>query len=468
MSQRTRDTETPMLPKQERRAHARRERDRIHVELQSVAQECRRVWRPRTCTSPAAPGSPPSHHDAEVAKSKLAKRNRAKRHWKTKMWKRRTQLREAKVEMLQMTGNHGGHHRPTEHGGRTDVPNPRTDGNMSDRVAGLRFAGARVRRGHGGFGVGQRALARRTVARRPPNGTRRPGAVWSFLVNPDLHRQTPNTASHSRRRRSGVLLQVVQLEHAILGVVLVDEGPFGAPHLGSGRRGQKRRGPAQTLGCERAPSSNGRPTRSSRSSSLRSGPERFEHRRVEAPGDPGRTTSADSLGGVPSLVGEEQPGDLVLVLVGHQLDGARTGRRSRRTPDRRTPRPVRRGRGTDRRSLVLIRRPDPQRAARRPQCGAEGGRASTRRWSDGGSTGTSTGAASGTQRASAGRDCIGGGHDGPPPCDRRQVGLDRHTVEADRLARPASIEIGSAPDSSAAPATTMLAVVRRPHEHGRR
>jgi hypothetical protein len=47
------------------------------------------------------------HHDAEVAKSKLAKRGRAKRHWKTKMWKRRTQLRNEKTEALQMTRDTG-------------------------------------------------------------------------------------------------------------------------------------------------------------------------------------------------------------------------------------------------------------------------------------------------------------------------------------------------------------------------
>jgi len=108
MSQRHRDTETPMLPKQERRAHAHSERHRIHVELQSVAQGVSAGVAPEDLHEPGSAWKPTSHHDAEVAKSKLAKRNRAKRHWKTKMWKRRTQLREAKVEMLQMTREHGG------------------------------------------------------------------------------------------------------------------------------------------------------------------------------------------------------------------------------------------------------------------------------------------------------------------------------------------------------------------------
>lgn len=107
MSQRHRDTETPMLPRQERRAHAHSERHRIHVELQSVAQGVSAGVAPEDLHEPGSAWKPTSRQDAEVAKSKIAKRHRAKRHWKTKMWKRRTQLREAKVEMLQMTREHG-------------------------------------------------------------------------------------------------------------------------------------------------------------------------------------------------------------------------------------------------------------------------------------------------------------------------------------------------------------------------
>ena len=93
MSQRHRDSETPMLPRQERRAHAHSERHRIHVELQSVAQGVSSGVPPEDLHEPGSAWKPMHHHDAEVAKSKLAKRNRTKRHWKTKMWKRRTQLR---------------------------------------------------------------------------------------------------------------------------------------------------------------------------------------------------------------------------------------------------------------------------------------------------------------------------------------------------------------------------------------
>jgi hypothetical protein len=48
------------------------------------------------------------HHDAGVAKSKLAKRSETKRHWKTKMWKRRTQLRLDRTAALQAARNNSG------------------------------------------------------------------------------------------------------------------------------------------------------------------------------------------------------------------------------------------------------------------------------------------------------------------------------------------------------------------------
>jgi hypothetical protein len=108
MSQRHRDSETPMLPRQETRAHAHSERHRIHVELQSVAQGVSAGVAPEDLHEPGSAWKPTSHHDADVAKSKLAKRNRTKRHWKTKMWKRRTQLRAAKNEMLQVTRENSG------------------------------------------------------------------------------------------------------------------------------------------------------------------------------------------------------------------------------------------------------------------------------------------------------------------------------------------------------------------------
>ena len=40
------------------------------------------------------------HHDAEVAKNKLAKRSATKRHWKTKMWKRRTAMRQDRAAAI--------------------------------------------------------------------------------------------------------------------------------------------------------------------------------------------------------------------------------------------------------------------------------------------------------------------------------------------------------------------------------
>ncbi|MEL6892598.1 MAG: hypothetical protein AAFP84_13440 [Actinomycetota bacterium] len=102
MSQRHRDTELYLPPRQERRAAAHSERHRMKVELQTVAQEaCAPGVEPEDLHEPGMAWKPMHHHDAEVAKSKLAKRSRSKRHWKTKMWKRRTQLRQQRVQALQ-------------------------------------------------------------------------------------------------------------------------------------------------------------------------------------------------------------------------------------------------------------------------------------------------------------------------------------------------------------------------------
>lgn len=102
MSQRHRDGESFLPPRQERRAHAHSERHRIHVELQNVAQEVCAGVDPADVHEPGAAWKPMHHHDAEVAKSKLAKRNRAKRHWKTKAWKRRSLRRQERIEQLRM------------------------------------------------------------------------------------------------------------------------------------------------------------------------------------------------------------------------------------------------------------------------------------------------------------------------------------------------------------------------------
>jgi hypothetical protein len=109
MSQRHRESETPSkLPRQERRAHAHSERHRIHVELQSVAQGVSSGMAPEDLHEPGMAWKPEHQRDSDVAKSKLAKQHRVKRHWKTKMWKRRTQLRESKIEMLQMSRENSG------------------------------------------------------------------------------------------------------------------------------------------------------------------------------------------------------------------------------------------------------------------------------------------------------------------------------------------------------------------------
>ncbi len=102
MSQRHRTGEVPLPPREEIRAHAHSERHRIHVELQSVAQDVSAGADPEDVHEPGAAWKPLHHHDAEVAKSKLAKRSRGKRHWKTKMWKRRTQLRRQRAREIEL------------------------------------------------------------------------------------------------------------------------------------------------------------------------------------------------------------------------------------------------------------------------------------------------------------------------------------------------------------------------------
>jgi len=98
MSQRHRRSDVPMLPKQEVRAHAHGERHRIHVELNHVAHQVSAGLDPEDLHEPGAAWKPEHHHDADVARTKLAKQSRGMRHWKTKMWKRRTNLRRARVD----------------------------------------------------------------------------------------------------------------------------------------------------------------------------------------------------------------------------------------------------------------------------------------------------------------------------------------------------------------------------------
>ena len=105
MSQRHRTVEVPLPPRQELRAHAHSERHRIHVELNQVAHQVSAGLEPEDLHEPGRAWKPEKHHDAEVAKSKVAKqRRRNRRHWKTKMWKRRTKVRQAKAEAFRLAG----------------------------------------------------------------------------------------------------------------------------------------------------------------------------------------------------------------------------------------------------------------------------------------------------------------------------------------------------------------------------
>ncbi|MEX2627604.1 MAG: hypothetical protein WD225_12025 [Ilumatobacteraceae bacterium] len=102
MSQRHRTNDVPLPPKQETRAHAHGERHRIHVELNDVANQVSAGLDPDDVDEPGAAWKPEHHHDAEVAKTKLAKRSRGRRHWKTKMWKRRSKLRHERAEAIRL------------------------------------------------------------------------------------------------------------------------------------------------------------------------------------------------------------------------------------------------------------------------------------------------------------------------------------------------------------------------------
>ncbi len=104
MSQRHRTAEVPLPPKQELRAHAHSERHRIHVELNQVAKKVSAGYDAEDLHEPGTAWKPAHHHDAEVAKSKLAKQKRGRRHWKTKMWKRRSKMRQAKAEAFRLAG----------------------------------------------------------------------------------------------------------------------------------------------------------------------------------------------------------------------------------------------------------------------------------------------------------------------------------------------------------------------------
>jgi hypothetical protein len=104
MSQRHRTAEVPLPPKQELRAHAHSERHRIHVELDQLANQVSAGLEADDLHEPGAAWKPIHHHDAEVARTKVAKQKRGSRHWKTKMWKRRTKLRQAKAEAFRLAG----------------------------------------------------------------------------------------------------------------------------------------------------------------------------------------------------------------------------------------------------------------------------------------------------------------------------------------------------------------------------
>ncbi len=108
MSQRNRDLEGPRQVKQEVRARAHSERHRIHVELQHAAKEISGGTDPADVHEPGEAWKPMHHHDAEVAKSKVADRSATKRHWKTKMWKRRTAVRQERAAAIRQARDNAG------------------------------------------------------------------------------------------------------------------------------------------------------------------------------------------------------------------------------------------------------------------------------------------------------------------------------------------------------------------------
>jgi hypothetical protein len=105
MSQRHRSSEVPLPPKEELRAQQHGERHRIQVELNQVAHQVSAGVEPEDVHEPGVAWKPHHHHDAEVAKDKVANRNRRLRHWKTKMWKRRSAVRQAKADAFRVAGS---------------------------------------------------------------------------------------------------------------------------------------------------------------------------------------------------------------------------------------------------------------------------------------------------------------------------------------------------------------------------
>ncbi len=104
MSQRHRTTaEVQLPPKEELRARAHSERQRIHAELSNVANQVSAGLDPADVHEPGAAWKPVHHRDPDVARDKAAKRGR-KRHWKLKMWKRRSKMRQAKAAAARLAG----------------------------------------------------------------------------------------------------------------------------------------------------------------------------------------------------------------------------------------------------------------------------------------------------------------------------------------------------------------------------
>jgi hypothetical protein len=100
MSKRHRSTETVLPPREERRARARSERQRINSELADVAEVVSAGLEPDDVEEPGRSWKPVHHRDPDRARAAVepGAKQRRRRHWKLKEWKRRSAVRRAKAE----------------------------------------------------------------------------------------------------------------------------------------------------------------------------------------------------------------------------------------------------------------------------------------------------------------------------------------------------------------------------------
>jgi hypothetical protein len=100
MSRRHR-SDTALPPKEQLRAHARSERQRVSSELHTLSSALGNGVDVDDVEEPGVEWKPVHHRDASRAREKSVRRSRL-RHWKLKSWKRRTALRRKRAEAARL------------------------------------------------------------------------------------------------------------------------------------------------------------------------------------------------------------------------------------------------------------------------------------------------------------------------------------------------------------------------------